>query len=64
MTTPTRPALTARYWTWKDHDRNETPGVGLWSGNGRLKAHLTYAEARALADQLHDMADRLEGAAS
>lgn len=56
-----RPTINARYWTWKDRDQNETPGVGLFSGSF-LKAHLTPTEARALADQLHDMADRIGGA--
>ncbi|WP_164202360.1 hypothetical protein [[Micrococcus luteus] ATCC 49442] len=54
-----RPELNARYWTWKDQEQNETPGVGLFAGHF-IKAHLTPAQARTLADKLHDMADKLE----
>lgn len=55
-----RPVLKARYWIWKDRERNETPGIGLWDKSSQVKAHLTAAEARQLADKLHDMADHLE----
>jgi hypothetical protein len=54
-----RPAVRARNWAWKDHDRNETPGIALWGSKG-LTAHLTYTEARTLADALHDLVDALE----
>lgn len=54
-----RPSLNARYWGWRDPEGNEAPGVGLFRGRD-LKAHLTYTEARKLADKLHDMADTLE----
>lgn len=57
-----RPSLNARKWTWKEA-RNETPGIGLMTWAGHLKAHLTPDEARTLADTLHDLADQLEGAA-
>ncbi|WP_026548997.1 hypothetical protein [Arthrobacter sp. Br18] len=52
----TRPYIKARSWTWKDHFGTETPGIGLMHG-GSVKAHLTHAEARTLADQLHDLVD-------
>lgn len=59
--TMTRPGLTARYYAWKNHGRADLPGIALW-GMGGLTAHLTPAEARKLADKLHDMADRLDAA--
>lgn len=58
-----RPSLNVRNWIWKDKARNETPGIGLLTWAGQLKAHLTPDEARALADKLHDMADQMDGAA-
>ena len=48
-----------RPWTWKHEDRTETPGVGIFRGRD-LIAHLTPDEARTMADQLHDQADRTE----
>ncbi len=51
-----RPYIRARPWTWKDRSGNETPGIGLMHG-GSVKAHLTHAEARTLADLLHDLVD-------
>ncbi|WPU08083.1 hypothetical protein SMD14_13005 [Pseudarthrobacter oxydans] len=54
-----RPYLVPRMWSWKDTERNTTPGIGLFRGQ-ELKAHLTPDEARALADKLHDMADNLQ----
>ncbi|MDQ0824308.1 hypothetical protein QFZ60_000481 [Arthrobacter sp. B2I5] len=54
-----RPKVYTRLWAWKDADRNETPGVGLFRGQD-LQAHLTPGEARTLADKLHDLADRAE----
>jgi len=60
QTSPTRrPFLKARYWTWRDPDANTTPGVGFFTGK-QIQAHLTPAEARTLADKLHDMADQIE----
>lgn len=54
-----RPYVKARSWTWKDADANQTPGVALMHGFS-VKAHLTPDETRALADQLHDLADTTE----
>lgn len=54
-----RPFLTIRPYTWKTPDGTETPGVSLKHG-GQVKAHLTPAEARAMADKLHDYADQTE----
>jgi hypothetical protein len=59
MTTAKRPFVKVRNWTWKDQERQATPGLALWGKNG-LTAHLTCTEARTLADKLHDMADQLE----
>lgn len=50
-----RPHIRARKYVWKDKAGNETPGISLWGRN--LAAHLTYDEARCLADKLHDLAD-------
>ncbi len=54
-----RPKVYPRCWAWKDADRNETPGVGIFRGHS-LQAHLTPTEARTLADKLHDMADQVD----
>lgn len=59
MPATTRPFMKARYWTWRDYARTETPGIGLFSGN-QIQAHLTPTEARDLADKLHDMADQID----
>lgn len=50
-----RPFIDARRWIWKDGD-TQTPGIGLMHGN-RVRAHLTWSEARNLADRLHDLVD-------
>ena len=50
-----RPQLKPRRWTWMDGD-DPTPGVALWGRKG-LTAHMTYPEARRLADTLHDLCD-------
>lgn len=55
----TRPTVTPRRWTWKRGNAGDLVGIGLFKA-GRVTAHLTYAEARALADQLHDMVDKLD----
>jgi hypothetical protein len=52
-----RPPLTPRAYVWTEPGPKETPGVGLWTGKGRIAAHLTYTEARTLADGLHDLCD-------
>ena len=50
-----RPRIRARKYIWRDQSGNETPGISLWGRN--LAAHLTYDEARHLADKLHDLVD-------
>lgn len=54
-----RPYLKLRAYTWKAADGTETPGVALTYCN-QIRAHLTPAEARTMADKLHDLADRVE----
>lgn len=56
-----RPFLKPRAYIWKAEDKTETPGIGLMAGN-QIRAHLSTAEAYALANQLVDLADRLEAA--
>lgn len=51
-----RPYVKARRWAWLDADGSSTPGVALMQGR-TVRAHLTPAEARSLADQLHDLVD-------
>jgi hypothetical protein len=51
-----RPGVKARTWAWKAKDKTETPGIALWGRKG-LTAHLTYNEARTLADSIHDLCD-------
>ena len=55
MTGNRRPYVKVRKYTWKDRAGNEVPGLSLWGRN--LVAHLTYDEARSLADRLHDLVD-------
>lgn len=50
------PGVTARRYAWKEQDRSETPGIALWGKSG-ITAWLTYTDARAIADRLHDLAD-------
>lgn len=52
----TRPYIKARSWTWHDADGTSTPGVALMQGR-TVRAHLTPAEARTLADRIHDLTD-------
>jgi hypothetical protein len=47
-----RPYLNAGDYVW-----NETPGIALWDRSGTIQAHLTYAQARRMADRLHDLCD-------
>ncbi|QHK18818.1 hypothetical protein GU243_02420 [Pseudarthrobacter psychrotolerans] len=65
MTTPKapikRPWLLAKPVTWKARDQIRIPGIGLFRRDA-MQAHLTPDEARALADRLHDMADRVDSA--
>lgn len=52
----TRPYVKARAYTWLDADGTATPGIALLQGRS-VKAHLTPAEARTLADRIHDLTD-------
>lgn len=52
-----RPAVNVRPWEWRDQAGNATPGIALWHPKKSLVAHMTYGEARTLADRLHDLAD-------
>lgn len=54
-----RPYLTPKLWEWRDGQGNATPGIALNYGS-KLRAHMTPDEARAFADQLHDLADHIE----
>lgn len=54
-----RPKVKARAYYWRASDGTKTPGVGILQG-GRTIAHYTAAEARQMADRLHDLADKLE----
>lgn len=53
--TSKRPYVKVRKYSWKDRSGEIIPGVSLWGRN--LVAHLTYDEARSLADRLHDLVD-------
>lgn len=59
MTHKRRPYVTAKKWAWLEGAGVRTPGIGLMRGNA-ICAHLTPAEALALADRLVDMAEALE----
>jgi hypothetical protein len=65
MTTPEapikRPWISAKPVTWKARDQIRIPGIGVFRRDA-MQAHLTPAEARAFADRLHDMADRIDAA--
>lgn len=52
-----RPGVKPKPWIWRDEQRNETPGIALNHRAKGLVAHLTYTEARTLADRLHDLCD-------
>lgn len=54
-----RPYLKIRRWTWLSEDGSKTPGLALHHA-GKVLAHLTPTEARAMADKLHDYADKLD----
>ncbi|ALG29712.1 hypothetical protein AOZ07_12460 [Glutamicibacter halophytocola] len=49
--------LHKRPWLFKDG--TSTPGIALMHRH-KVLAHMTPAEARAIADKLHDYADQLE----
>lgn len=57
-----RPRLKLRPYIWKSEDKTETPGIGLMHGL-KVRAHLSPAEAYAMANRLVDIADSLETAA-
>lgn len=57
--TKKRPYLNIRRRTWAHEDGSLTPGLALHQA-GKVYAHLTADEARAMADKLHDYADRIE----
>lgn len=59
MKSQKRPYLKIRRWTWLNVDGSRTPGLAFHQA-GKVLAHLTPAEARAVADKLHDYADRIE----
>lgn len=49
--------LHKRPWLFKDG--TSTPGIALMHRH-KVLAHMTPAEARAIADKLHDIVDQLE----
>lgn len=51
-----RPYLHVRRYTWREPPQPEEDGVALLNQYG-VQAHLTWMEARTLADRLHDLAD-------
>lgn len=51
-----RPYAQLNRWTWKD-ETGHTDGVGILRGKGGIVAHLSWTEARAFADRIHDMCD-------
>lgn len=53
-----RPYATLIPYTWM-RDSHQTPGI-LFRHGTRPLLHVTADEARTLADNLHDMADRIE----
>lgn len=53
-----RPHAQIRVWYWMDGN-HKTPGIGMFHGTA-IFAHLTPTEARAMADKLHDLADKME----
>ncbi|NVM94762.1 hypothetical protein [Arthrobacter wenxiniae] len=59
MSNSPRPRARARCWAWRYPDGTELPGIGLFTNN-ILQAHLTPAQARTMADRLHDLADQIE----
>lgn len=58
-----KPRVVVRRYYWITKATQErSPGIGLLNPqSGKLTAHLTAPQARALADKLHDLADTLEG---
>lgn len=58
-----RRTATPNIYDWWEGDK-ATPGIALMSNRNRRVAHYTETEARALADQLHDLCDYLAKNAS
>lgn len=54
-----RPGADAQIRTWSGDGGVRTPGIALVR-NRVLLAHLTPAEARVLADRIHDLAGKFE----
>lgn len=54
-----RPQPNIRKRTWVDLDGSRTPGIAIMHA-GKVLAHMSREEARAIADQIHDLADQLE----
>ncbi|WPR65494.1 hypothetical protein SLW73_03995 [Glutamicibacter protophormiae] len=54
-----RPQAKLQKRPWLDKDGTRTPGIALMHG-AKVIAHMTAAEARAIADKLHDYADQTE----
>ncbi|WP_431711109.1 hypothetical protein [Glutamicibacter uratoxydans] len=57
-----KPKFQVRRYEWINKATQErVDGIGLLRrGDGRVVGHLTPAQARAIADKLHDLADELE----
>lgn len=55
-----RPKARLVSYTWNRNDADAVAGLALSGRCGHMTAHLTAAEARELADALHDAADILE----
>ena len=55
-----RPKPTVRKRTWVDLDGSRTPGVAIMHA-GKVLAHMSPEEARAIADRFNQLADQVEG---
>lgn len=54
-----RPKATIRKRTWVDLNGTRTPGIAIMHA-GKVLAHMSAEEARAIADKIHDLADNLD----
>ncbi|GAA4374131.1 hypothetical protein [Paeniglutamicibacter cryotolerans] len=54
-----RPQAKLRIRDWLDKDGTRTPGIAIMHA-GKVLAHMSPSEARAIADQIHDYADQLD----
>lgn len=54
-----RPSASAKKYNWLTPNGETIPGIALMHRH-KVLAHMTPAEARAIADKLHDYADQLE----